>query len=42
VLKKGEVLSDEEFFVAYPELIQYRDAIHLLGEEPEGVVSSEY
>lgn len=34
VLKKGEVLSDEEFYVAYPELIQYRDMIHLLGEEP--------
>ena len=42
VLKKGEVLTDEEFYVAYPELIQYRDMIHLLGEEPERVVSSEY
>ena len=40
VLKKGEVLSDKEFFVAYPELVVYRDAIHLLGEEPE--VNSEF
>lgn len=42
VLKKGEVLADEDFFAAYPELVVHRDAIHLLGEEPEGVVSSEY